>query len=418
VRAGATVAGVADSGGDERAEPSAVDHVRAQFPALADGLAFFDGPGGSQTPVCVAQRISEVMLAGLSNRDRGTPTGRRADDIVLQAREAMADLLNAEAEGVVFGRSMTALTYDLARTLARHWTPGDEVVLTSLDHDANVRPWMQAAHSAGAVVRRADFDTDTSELPVRAVTDQLSERTRVVAFTAASNVLGTRPDVAEVVAAAHRVGALAVVDAVHLAPHGPVDLTGWDADVVLCSPYKFCGPHLGVLAGRPDLLASLRPEKLLPSPDRVPERFELGTLPYELLAGTTAAVDFLAGLASTPGRSRRERLLQSYRALEEHEQQLRERLEGGLARIDGSVRYSIATHRTPTTYFALEHRRSAEVSAACARAGLIVPASHFYAIEASRRLGLGETGAMRAGMAPYTTEAEVDRLLEAVEAAG
>jgi cysteine desulfurase family protein (TIGR01976 family) len=365
----------------------------------------------------VAERISEVMLAGLSNRDRGTPTGRRADDIVLQAREAMADLLHADAEGVVFGRSMTALTYDLARTLGRQWTPGDEVVLTSLDHDANVRPWMQAAHSAGAVVRRADFDTDTSELPVRAVTDLLSERTRVVALTAASNVLGTRPDVAEVVAAAHRVGALVVVDAVHLAPHGPVDLMGWDADVVLCSPYKFFGPHLGVMAGRPDLLASLHPDKLLPSPDRVPERFELGTLPYELLAGTSAAVDFLAGLGSTGSGSRRERLLQSYRTIEAHEHRLLRRLEAGLGSVEGLVRYSRASSRTPTVYFALEHRESAAVSAHCARAGLNAPASHFYAIEACRRLGLGEVGAIRAGMAPYTTDAEVDRLVEAVSEA-
>jgi cysteine desulfurase family protein (TIGR01976 family) len=395
-----------------------VDQVRNQFPALSSPHAFFDGPGGSQTPVAVAEAVSVAMLQGLSNRDRSTPTGRRADEIVVQAREAMAHLMGAEPDSVVFGRSMTALSYDLARVLSQEWSAGAEVVVTSLDHDANVRPWVQAAERRGAVVRWAHLDADSAELPTQAVRDAITERTRVVALTAASNILGTRPDLPAVIEAAHQVGALVVVDAVHLAPHAPVDLTAWDADVVLCSPYKFCGPHLGVLAGRPDLLASLRPEKLLPSPDRVPERFELGTLPYELLAGTTAAVDFLAGLASTPGRSRRERLLQSYRALEEHEQQLRERLEGGLARIDGSVRYSIATHRTPTTYFALEHRSSAEVSAACARAGLIVPASHFYAIEASRRLGLGETGAMRAGMAPYTTEAEVDRLLEAVEAAG
>lgn len=393
-----------------------MEQVRAQFPALASGVAFFDGPGGSQTPACVAERISEAMLAGLSNRDRGTPTGRRADEIVLQARAAMADLLNAEADAVVFGRSMTALTYDLARTLGRQWAPGDEVVLTSLDHDANVRPWIQAAQGVGAVVRWAHFDAGTAELPTPTVVDVLSERTRVVALTAASNVLGTRPDVAEIAAAAHRVGALVVIDAVHLVPHAPADLLGWDADVVLCSPYKFFGPHLGVLAGRADLLASLHPDKLLPSPDRVPERFELGTLPYELLAGTCAAVDFLAGLGSTASTSgtRRQRLLESYRAIETHEQEMLRCLESGLETVEGLVRYSRAATRTPTAYFALAHQDSARVSAHCARAGLNVPASHFYAIEASHRLGLGDAGAIRAGMAPYTTRAEVDRLLEAV----
>ena len=391
-----------------------LEGLRAQFPALSGGLAFFDGPGGSQTPSVVAERISEVMLAGLSNRDRGTPTGRRADDIVGLAREAMGDLLGADAGTVVFGRSMTALTYDLARTLARQWTPGEEVVVTSLDHDANVRPWVQAARASGCAVRWAHFDPASGELPPQAVTEAITGRTRVVALTAASNVLGTRPELAQVIGAAREVGALVVIDAVHLAPHAPVDLAGWDADVVLCSPYKFFGPHLGVLAGRAPLLKSLRPDKLLPAPDRVPERFELGTLPYELLAGTLAAVELIAGLDPGGAGTRRQRLLASYRELEDHEQTLLRRLEAGLDTIDGLVRYSRAAHRTPTSYFALAHRASAEVSAVCARAGINAPAGHFYALEASRRLGLGDTGAVRAGMAPYTTEAEVDRLLEAV----
>jgi len=394
-----------------------VEHVRRQFPAVASGLAFFDGPGGSQTPTVVAERMSEVMLAGLSNRDRGTPTGRRADDIVVQARMAMADLLGSEPETVVFGRSMTALTYDLARTLSQHWAPGEEVVVTSLDHDANVRPWVQAAQARDVVVRWAHFDPHSAELPPEEIIALLTERTRVLALTAASNVLGTRPDLSRVIAAAHEVGALVVVDAVHLVPHAAADLASWDADIVLCSPYKFFGPHLGVLAGRAELLASLRPDKLLPSPDRVPERFELGTLPYEMLAGTQAAVDFLAGLASPAEGTRRQRLLASYRVLETYEQSLLQRLEAGLDRIGGLVRYSTGAHRTPTCYFALADRPCAEVSAVCASAGLNVPASHFYAIEASRRLGLGDTGALRAGMAPYITEAEVDRLLEAVAAA-
>ena len=252
---------------------------------------------------------------------------------MLAARAAMGDLLGADPRGVVFGRSMTALTFDLARTLAATWRPGDEVIVTRLDHDANIRPWLYAAQAVGATVRWAEFDPRTAELTVADVARELSSRTRVVAVTGASNLLGTRPPVPLIAAAAHERGALVFVDGVHLTAHAPVDVAALGADLYACSPYKFLGPHCGVLAAAPDLLESLAPEKLAPSPDSVPERFELGTLPYELLAGTTAAVDFLAGARSRVALTgtRRERLTASLATVERHEDGLRHRIEEGLA---------------------------------------------------------------------------------------
>ena len=269
--------------------------VRAAFPALADGTAYFDGPGGSQVPAVVARAVADAMTSGLSNRGTVTASERRAEAIVVDARSALGDLLGSDPRGVVLGRSMTQLTFDVARTLADDWGPGDEVIVTRLDHDANLRPWITWAQRAGATVKRLGFDPVTAELDD--ITPLLSDRTRLVALTAASNLFGTRPDVRAVADAAHASGALVYVDAVHLTPHAPVDRAALGADFVACSPYKFFGPHLGAVAADPALLELLRPNKLLPSSDVVPERFELGTLPYELLAGVTAAVDFIADLA-------------------------------------------------------------------------------------------------------------------------
>ncbi len=390
-----------------------IDRVRAQFPVLARGTVFFDGPGGTQVPTRVATAISDAMLGGLSNRDRGTATGRRADDIVLEARSAVGDLLGAGPESVIFGRSMTALTYDLARTLASGWGPGDEVVVTTLDHDANVRPWVHAAEVAGATVRWVHFDSTTAELPVDAMEAAFNQRTKVVAVTGASNILGTRPDVRAIAERAHSVGALVFLDAVHLTPHVRIDMSALGVDFIACSPYKFFGPHLGVLAGMPESLESLHPPKLLPSPAHAPERFELGTLPYEMLAGVTAAVDFIADLAATTG-TRSERLSAAYADVQAHEDALRERLEQGLDQIPGLIRYSRAERRTPTVYFEIPPMPSSELSAHCATASINVPASNFYAVEASRQLGLGAGGALRAGISVYTTSADVDRLVDAV----
>jgi cysteine desulfurase family protein (TIGR01976 family) len=388
-----------------------VDRVRDCFPALSQGIAYFDGPGGSQVPGQVAEAIAATMTSGLSNRGTVTTSERRAHQVVLNAREAMADLVGCDPGGVVFGRSMTQLTFQVARALAKQWGPEDEVVVTRLDHDANIRPWVIAADSVGASVRWVDFDPRSGELLFDE--DVLSERTRLVALTAASNLLGTRPDVAAVAAAAHAAGALVYVDGVHLTPHAPVDVASLGADFYACSPYKFFGPHLGVLAASPTLLDLLHPDKLLPSTEVVPERFELGTLPYELLAGVTATVDFIADVASQAG-SRRDRVLESMTQVEAYEEMLFERLLSGLEAIPGLRRYGAPARRTPTVLFSLEGRSDVETYEELAARGVNAPVSSFYALEASRWLGLGDTGAVRAGIAPYTSEEDVDRLLAGV----
>ena len=307
---------------------------------------------------------------------------------------------------------MTQLTFDFARTLAQDWRPGDEVVVTRLDHDANIRPWVIAAERAGATVRWLDFDPETGELDD--IESVLSVQTRLVAVTAASNLLGTRPDVAAIAAAAHEVDALVFVDAVHLAAHGSLDFAALGADVLVCSPYKFFGPHLGALIARPSLLESLQPDKLLPSSNAVPERFELGTLPYEMLAGVTAAVDFIAGLAST-ATERRDRIVESMARVEEHEDALLVRLLDGLSALPGVTLHGRPKHRTPTALFSVEGCTGPEVHAHLAGLGVNAPASSFYAIEASRWAGLGDGGAVRAGIAPYTSAEDVDRLVAGVD---
>jgi len=390
-----------------------VARIRKDFPALEEGVAYFDGPGGTQVPRQVADAIAAAMTSGLSNRGTVTASERRAEDIVLGARQAVADLLGCDPGGVVFARSMTQATYDVSRALAKGWGPGDEVVVTRLDHDANIRPWVHAAESAGATVRWAGFDKDTAELTVEDVRSVLSDRTRVVAVTGASNVLGTRPDLPAVAEAVHAAGALLYVDGVHLTPHAPVDVAAIGADFYACSPYKFFGPHHGVVVAAPERLEELHPDKLLPSTDAVPERFELGTLPYEVLAGTTAAIDYIAGLASSEA-SRRARVLESMRALEHYEDALLGRLLDGLRGIDRVRLHGSPARRTPTVFFSVEGIPDQQVYRHLATLGVNAPASSFYALEASRWLGLGDTGAVRAGLAPYTDTDDVERLVAGV----
>ncbi|MFJ8953888.1 cysteine desulfurase-like protein [Streptomyces sp. NPDC102381] len=389
--------------------------VRAQIPALKSGTARFDAPGGTQMPAPVIDAVTAALTGPLANRGQTTEGERRADGIVVEARAALADLLGTTPGTVVFGRSATQLVYDLSRTLAKTWKPGDEVVVTRLDHDSNIRPWIQAAETAGATVRWADFDPESGELRPEHLKAVLSERTRLVAVTAASNLIGTRPDLSALAALTHEVGGLFHVDAVHYASHAVVDLAALGADTLVCSPYKFLGPHLGVLTGRAELLESLDPDKLLPSSDAVPERFELGTLPYELLAGASAAVDFLADLHAGARGSRRERIVASFAALEEHEDALRQRMERGLADLGGVTLYSRAERRTPTLLFTVEGRSPAEISRHLADHGIDAPAGSFYALEASRRLGLGDTGGVRVGLAPYSSAEDVERLLTALK---
>ena len=378
-----------------------VDRLRSDFPALASGIAFFDAPGGTQMPSPVIEAIGAALRAPLANRGHDNQAQRNAELIVTEARRAMSDFTGAEPSGVVFGRSATQLTFDLARTLARDWRPGDEVVVTRLDHDANIRPWVRVAQTVGATVRWAAFDPATAELGVEHLAGLLSPRTRLVAVTGASNLLGTRPDLPQLAERVHGVGARLWIDAVHLAAHARLGVTALGADFLVCSPYKFLGPHHGVLVAAPDLLATLRPDKLLPSSDAVPERFELGTLPYELLAGTTAAVNYLAQLGGHAG-SRAERLTRSYAMLHDHEVDLRRHLEGGLAEL-GALVYSRAGQRTSTVLFDLPGHSSGAVANHLAADRVNAPAGSFYAIETSRHLGLGDHGAVRVGLAPYST---------------
>jgi cysteine desulfurase family protein (TIGR01976 family) len=392
--------------------------LRRHFPQLADRTAYFDGPGGTQTPDVVADAVRDALLAPLSNRGSATRAARNADALVRAGREAVGDLLGMASSTVVFGRSATELTFQLARSLSRGWAPGDEVVVTRLDHDANIRPWVLAAEAVGATVRWAPFDPQTSELLPEDVTALVGERTRLVAVTGASNLLGTRPDLPAIAAAAHAVGALVHVDGVHLAAHSPLDVAATGADTFVCSPYKFLGPHCGVLTGRADVLEQLRPDKLLPSSDEVPERFELGTLPYELIAGTTAAVDLLAGSVPAAGDdvTRRDRLVAALTALEHHEDRLRLRIETGLLDLGLTV-LSRARHRTPTLLCTSADRPAVDLMHALAAVGVNASAGHFYALEASRWLGLGDEGGLRVGVAPYTDDADVDHLLSGLAAA-
>ena len=421
-----------------------VDRVRSHFPALREGAAHFDGPGGSQTPDVVARAVADTLTSAISNRGQVTPAERRSDDIVHSARAAMGDLLAVDPGGIVFGRSATELTFQLARTLAADWREGDEVVVSRLDHDANVRPWITAAERAGATVRWADFDPTTGELDPAAVAAVVNTRTRLVAVTAASNLIGTRPDLPAIADIAHRAGALFWVDGVHASAHVLTDVAASGADFWVCSPYKFLGPHLGVLAASPALLETLHPDKLLPSSDAVPERYEIGTLPYELLAGTTAAVDFLAGLAgphgdpadrhevaTAPGSGapsgswrsdvpvsvRRERLVTSFGALEHHEDTLLDVLEPRLRALPRVKVWSNATRRTPTLLFTVAGHDPQAIRIALAERQVNAPAGHFYAWECSHHLGLGASGGVRVGLAPYTSSDDVDRLLDGVAAA-
>ena len=392
--------------------PYDVAELRTHFPSLASGTAHFDGPGGTQTPREVAAAIATTLSAPLSNRGSTGASEANADAAVNGFRAAGSDLLGVPASGIVHGRSATQLTYDFSRALAKQWTPGDGVVVSRLDHDANVRPWLQAADAAGASARWIDFDPATGEVDAASVAAAIIPGTRLVAITAASNLIGTRPDLPAIADAAHAVGALLWVDGVHYAAHEFADVPRLGADFFVCSPYKFLGPHCGLLAASAELLETVHPDKLLPSTEVVPERFELGTLPYEQLAGVTAAVDFLAGIGGTDG-TRRQRLEASFAAIDAHERRLRARLEDGLDALgDAVVVHSRARERTPTLLLSLPGRRTWDAYQFLATRGVLAPAGSFYAYETFRRLALPDEHGLRLGLAPYSTDEDVDRVLE------
>ena len=390
-----------------------VTAVRARFPALSEGLAHFDGPGGTQVPAEVADAVAGAMRSALSNRHGPFASSARADEVVDAARAAAADLLGADAGGIVLSQSMTAGTYVLAGALAKTWTRGDEVVVSRLDHDADVRPWVQAAERVGAVVRWADVDPVTTELPVEQYDALLGDRTRLVAVTAGSNATGTRPDVRAIADRAHAVGALVHVDGVHATPHGPVDVAALGADLYACSAYKWYGPHCGVHAAAPALLEGLHPDKLVPSSDAVPDRFERGTPQLAWLAGVTAAVEFLASLGT--GATRRERVLSGMAEVAAHEERVFARLLAGLSARDDVHLLGSPGRRTPTVAFTVDGRTPQQVSEDLGKEGVCVWAGDYYAVELMRRVGLADSGgAVRAGVVCYTTDEDVDRLLAAL----
>lgn len=391
--------------------------LRSHFPSLQSGLAHFDGPGGTQTPREVGEAIAATVTGPLSNRGDITKSEQNADATVVAFRAAYADFLNVPANGVVFGRSATQITYDISRALAKTWRPGDVVVVSRLDHDCNVRPWVQAAEASGATLKWIDFDPATAEVDMESVKAALGPTTRLVAVTAASNLLGTKPPVRKIADLAHAVGALVYVDGVHYSAHDLPDVPALGADFYVCSPYKFLGPHCAVLGADPALLETVKNDKLEPATNKVPERFELGTLPYELLAGATAAVDFLAAIAPGDAKDRRGQLRNSFHAIDEHELRLRRRIEEELASFgDAVVLHSRAQDRTPTLTISMPGRDLEAAYRFLADRGVAAPAGNFYGWEPSHRIGLGEDGGLRMGLAPYVNDDDVTRLLAGLAA--
>ncbi|MFG3438797.1 cysteine desulfurase-like protein [Nonomuraea sp. NPDC047897] len=392
--------------------PFPVQKVRTCYPALADGHAYLDGAAGTQTPQAVIDAIAGAYRSGIGNVGGAFPASHRSVAIVAGCRQAVADLVGGHPDGVILGPNMTTLTYRLAAALARQWGPGDEVVLSRLDHDANVRPWTQT----GVTVRWAEVDPVTGELPVEQYAELIGERTRLVAVTAASNVLGTRPDVAAICALAHAAGALTYVDGVHATAHGPVDMRALGADCYATSAYKWSGPHVGAVVADPALLERIHPDKLASSPATVPERFETGTAAFADLAGATAAVDHLAGL--TPGTgTRRERLLASMTAAEEHELELFAALVAGLEAMPHVTLYGKPARRTATAYFTVAGLTPRQVAERLAARRVNVWNGHNYAWELTAALGIRDAGsAVRAGLVHYNDREDVDRLLDGVAA--
>jgi cysteine desulfurase family protein (TIGR01976 family) len=391
--------------------------VRACYPALADGYAYLDGAAGTQVPAAVIEAISAAQAAGLGNGGGVFPASHRADAITADCRAAVAALTGGHPDGVVLGPNMTTLTYRLAGALARTWTPGDEIIVSRLDHDANIRPWLQAAQQAGASVRWAEVDRETGELPAAQYSELITDRTRLVAVTAASNVIGTRPDVAAITAMARAAGALSYVDGVHATPHVPVDVRALGADFYATSAYKWSGPHIGAVVAEPSLLDTLRPDKLVPSPDTVPERFELGTPSFASLAGVTAAVHHLASLVEPdePAGALRDRVLLSMAAVQQHEQELFGVLQAGLDSMEHVRTYGRAACRTATAYFTVAGRTPRQVAEHLASRKINVWHGHNYAWELTGALGIRDSGsAVRAGLVHYNDSTEVSRLLTAV----
>ncbi|HEX6577017.1 MAG TPA: cysteine desulfurase-like protein [Jiangellaceae bacterium] len=396
-----------------------VGSVRNHYPALSDGWAYLDGAAGTQVPEVVVDAVARASRTGIGNHGGAFAASRRSDGFVDAARTAVADLVGAiDPRGVVLGPNTTTLVFRLAQAMSGTWRPGDEVVVSRLDHDANVRPWVRWAERTGVSVRWVDPHIPSTDLETESYEGVVGPRTRVVAVTAASNLTGSIPDVAAIARRARAVGATVVVDGVHATPHMPVDMVAVGADVWFTSAYKWSGPHVGALVADPEFLEPLRPDKLAPAPDEIPWRFETGTPPFADFAGVSAAVDHLAGLASPPTHSvsRRERLVSSMGAVAAYERDLFTRMHDGLAAMEHVELIGSPTRRTATVYFRIRGRDPAAVAEHCARAQVNVWAGHMYAWELTGLLGVRDTGGgVRAGLVHYNDENDVDRLLDAID---
>ncbi len=395
--------------------------VRAHFPALsrhegANAVAYFDGPGGTQVPRMVVDAVSDYMLNHNANTHWSYPTSKETDLLLHASREALGDFLGAGPDEISFGANMTTILFHIARAIGRTLKLGDEIIVTELDHHANIAPWQAIAKERGAVLRWLPLDLQTFRHEEGAFAKLLSPRTKVVAIGAASNIVGTVTDVAALVAMARAVGAITVVDAVHYAPHALVDAKAINADFVLCSAYKFYGPHIGVCYGRHDATAALDLPRLEPAPDFVPEILETGTQNHEGIVGAAAAVNFLASLAEDTTLSRRAKLSTVFSALHTRGEALLAQLWEGLSSIDGVTLYGPppGTARTPTVSFRVAGHASEHVALALAPRGIYVSHGDFYATTVAKKLGMSDEGLVRAGCVCYTTADEVDRLVSGV----
>jgi cysteine desulfurase family protein (TIGR01976 family) len=400
--------------------------IRAQFPALAQEVnghpaVFFDGPGGTQVPQRVIDAVADYLIHHNANTHGAFATSRRTDETIDAARAAMADFLGCAADEVIFGPNMTTLTFAISRAFGRDIRPGDEIVLTRLDHDANVAPW-KALEEQGAIIRMVDIDTEECTLDMADMARAIGPRTKLVAVGYASNAVGTINDVATITQMAHAVGALVYIDAVHYAPHGPIDVQALDCDFLACSPYKFFAPHMGVLYGKREHLARLRPYKVRPASDDVPDRWETGTKNHEGLAGVTAAIEYLAELGQRikPATTRRAALVQAMEAIKAYERGLSEQLIASLLAIPGLTFYGISDParfdmRTPTVAVRLAGRTPRELADALGRRGIFCWDGNYYAINLTERLGVESDGGMlRIGLVHYNTAEEIELLLEAL----
>lgn len=412
-----------ETGNETAVQPVAgVDEIRAHFPALErmhEGrpVAYFDGPGGTQVPRPVVDLMADYLFNHNANTHWLYPSSSETDQAIDDARRTMCEFLGATAaDEIVFGLNMTTIAFHLARALGRGWKKGDEIVVTELDHHANIAPWRALEREKGIVVRVVPFRLEDGTLDLDALAAAVGKRTRLVAVGAASNAIGTVNDVTRVAAIARAAGALSFVDAVHFAPHSLVNVQAIGCDFLACSAYKFYGPHVGILYGRGELLEQLDVPKLEPAPDNIPERMELGTQNHEGIVGAAAAVNFLASLGGESG-TRRERLARVYDALHARGETLVARLWTGLERIEGVRLYGSrpGAPRTPTVAFTMPGRSTGNVATALADRALFVSNGDFYAATVAERYGQGQDGFVRVGCSCYTTEEEVDRLLAGVE---